>query len=65
MSDVQRYGFRWGNLVVERLASFAARIYGDDRTRVLRIKTDQSSIEVYVSPGGRSIRVFKKGRELT
>lgn len=52
-----QYGFRWGQLDVVRLAEFKG-------TRALSIRSDFGSIEVYVSPTGRSIRVWRDGDEL-
>lgn len=61
MSDSQgRFGFVWGNVWVTR----ATHIEG--RGRVVRIAaTDQEhDVQVYVSEGGRSIRVFNGGKEM-
>lgn len=60
LDDANRYGFRWGPMSVVRAATFAG-----DR-RVLSITTDGSDdrLSVYVSPTGRSVRVFRNGKEL-
>lgn len=56
---MSEYGFTWGNVTVERTMQV------EGRGRVVTIKTDAGkSIEVYVSEGGRSIRVFKGSQEL-
>jgi hypothetical protein len=59
------YGFSWGPVEVERAAHFA----GNRKAKkpghyVLSVKTETQSIDIYVSEGGRSIRVFKEGKEL-
>jgi hypothetical protein len=46
------YGFRWDQLDVSRIADF-------DGQKCIEIATDYGSVHVYVSKGGRSIRVFK------
>lgn len=61
MSD-EEYGFRWGPMVVSRLAHFQVR--ANQEVYVLGIRAGGSSVEVYVSRTGRSVRVFKNGREL-
>lgn len=58
-----RYGFRWGPIVVARWASFDR---GNGHTRVLGITSDRGpKVHVYVSPTGRSVRVYRDGKELT
>lgn len=53
------YGFRWGPLVVERVATYPAK-NGD--YRVIRVRTDAGKrIDIYVSPTGRSVRVYSDG----
>lgn len=59
-----RFGFKWGQIEVARLASFVRR-EGKGATRILRVKTEAGKeIEIYVSPTGRSLRVFRDGKEL-
>jgi len=58
------YGFKWGQVVVERMASFMPRVGSPCSRKMLRVRTDSTAVEIYVSPGGRSIRVFKDGKEL-
>ncbi len=49
------YGFAWGPLNVVRYAEIDGRV-------VLGLETDTGRrFEVYVSPTGRSLRVFEKG----
>jgi hypothetical protein len=61
--DEERYGFRWGPLVVQRAAILPSR---NGETHVVRITTATGkSINVYVSPTGRSVRVFSNGKEWT
>lgn len=58
-----RYGFRWGPVVISRWASFQRP---NGHCRVLGIRPDRGpALEVYVSPTGRSVRVFRDGKELT
>ena len=56
MSGMTDYGFKWGPLEVMRLFEHRGR-------RVLRVSTDHHKVEIYVSPGGRSVRVYIDGRE--
>lgn len=51
------YGFAWGPMGVTRVAEYKGTV-------VVDITTDTGkSISVYVSPKGRSIRVFGDGSE--
>lgn len=56
--DAEQFGFRWGQLDVSRYFSLGTG------QKCLAVLTDHTSIEVYVSPTGRSIRVFKDGKEM-
>ena len=56
-SEVTRFGFTWGPMKVTRFATLP-------KHRALGVETDHAEVQVYVSNGGRSIRVFKDGREL-
>lgn len=52
-----RFGFIWGHTVVERVAvlpSGGAVVYITGGKR-------NSAVEVYVSPTGKSVRVFRSG----
>jgi hypothetical protein len=52
------YGFVFGHAEVTRLADF-------DGCAVVRIAgSDTKWVDVYVSPAGRSVRVFSAGQEL-
>jgi hypothetical protein len=54
-----QFGFEWDNVAVERLAEAKG-------AHILRIACGANKIEVYVSPTGRTIRVFDRhGRELS
>jgi hypothetical protein len=55
--DAWRYGFRWGPLVVERLAHVEGRGY------VLAIRTERESMQVYVSEKGRTMRAYEPVRQ--
>ena len=52
------YGFDWGPVMVERIGHFKPR--EGRESFILRV----NDLEVYVSGTGRSVRVFRKGREL-
>lgn len=52
------YGFEWGGATVTRMADF-------DGTVVIEVAgNDNNKVAVYVSPTGRSVRVFKGGKEM-
>jgi len=51
------FGFRWRGIEVERLAIIRDR-------SILGIKVNKTSLQIYVSPTGRSVRVWKNGKEL-
>lgn len=55
------YGFIWGPATVERVASFT---HSNGKYRVLQVKTPTKTLDIYVSPQGRSVRVFSDGVEL-
>lgn len=55
-----RFGFTWGPMTVDR----AAVIDRHGTYRVLRVATATQAIDIYVSPAGRSVRVFKGNHEL-
>ena len=58
-----QFGFTWGNMEVTR----TTHIEGRGRVVSVRAvgKSYADGVEVYMSEGGRSIRVWHKGRELT
>jgi hypothetical protein len=58
------YGFRWGPTVVFRERTYEM---GSHRTtRVVVVQPDQGPpIEIHVSSTGKSVRVFREGRELS
>lgn len=51
------WGFQWGPMRVVRYATFR-------HNRILGVETDHRRLEVSVSTGGRSVRVWLDGREL-
>jgi hypothetical protein len=55
--DAELYGFRWRQLDVIRLME-------RDESRVVSVESDYHKVQVYVSPTGRSVRVWKDGEEL-
>ena len=73
--DETRYGFRWGPFTVERCASIE-RHKGEGLFRILKCyvggdrepggpgEKRREVLEIYVSPTGRSVRVFRDGEEL-
>ena len=64
MDEASLYGFRWGSAVVERTSEY--RMGTDRITKVIRVIPDQTDpIEIHVSSTGKSVRVFRKGKELT
>jgi len=56
--EITEYGFRWGPMEVERLSEIRGRGY------MLGIKAQGARLEIYVSPTGRSVRVYRGGEEL-
>ena len=56
---IYQFGFKWGPMWVTRIARLGTR------GRVLQVRTDHRKIEVFVSDKGRSIRVWRDGKELT
>ena len=61
-----QHGFEYGAATVERIMSYE-RGKGKGRWVVIGIKPtgdEKHSVEVYVSPKGRSVRIFCNGKEL-
>lgn len=58
--SVTDYGFTWGPLAVER-----ATIMPSGAHVVTVTSSAGKSLDIYVSPAGRSVRVFDRGSELT
>lgn len=54
-------GLEWGPLTVEPVAAFDR---SNGTYRVLGLRTAHRDLDVYVSPTGRSVRVFSGGKEL-
>lgn len=52
------YGFKWGPVEVTRIAHFAPR--KDRESYCLEV----NDLNIYVSKTGRSVRVFRDGKEL-
>lgn len=53
------HGFRWGQMDVTRLAEVNGQ-------KCVEVATDYGSVTIYVSKGGKSIRVFRNNEtELT
>ena len=46
------FGFRWGQLDVTRIGDFRGQ-------KCIEVATDFGNVTIYVSPTGRSIRVFR------
>jgi hypothetical protein len=59
--EVTPDGFRWGPLEVLRTARLPSPSFG----YVLTVRGEGTEIEVYVSEKGRSLRVFRDGKEMT
>lgn len=51
---MNRYGFDWGPLHVERLAHVEGRGYA------LRIYTDHDEVQVYVTEKGRKVQAYSR-----
>lgn len=61
-NEVTQYGFKWGNVTVERICS-------DQRMgRFLGVYTDKEYMEIRITPGGK-IRIYSheyaKGRDIS
>jgi hypothetical protein len=64
MTDQQNvYGFTWGNVEVTRLS----HLEGRGRTLEVAVsgRPRREGLQVYISEGGRSVRVWRDGRELS
>lgn len=59
---VHQYGFRWGPMNVTRLC-MASR--GERVNYVLGVSTGRREVQISVSGGGRSVRVWIDGKEVT
>lgn len=57
----------WGPLIVRPFAMFKRRMKDKKSDRVIRLITPFPSqqLEIYVSPTGRSVRVYRNHKELT
>jgi hypothetical protein len=56
------YGFTWGPVEIQRTAEFE---HGNGTYRCIGLMVDGKRVlDIYVSPTGRSVRVFRKGKEL-
>ena len=55
---ITTFGFDWGPVKVERIAHFEPR--KGREAFILRV----NDLEIYVSKTGRSVRVFRDGKEL-
>lgn len=61
-NDWTTFGFTWGPVEVSR----AAAIERNNGTyRVLHVATPAHTVAIYVSPTGRSVRVFRDHKEMT
>lgn len=60
--NTTQYGFQWGPLEVTRIAHFEPR--KGRECYVLAVETEHGALNVYVSKTGRSMRVFREGKEL-
>lgn len=59
-------GFRFGAMIVEATTSIERSPGKGEHTVITIITSTGQRLEVYCSPSGRSLRVFKKGKgELT
>lgn len=65
-----RFGFKWGPVAVERLADLPrdggrCRVIGVYRVEGPNREGLDKILEIYVSPKGQSVRVWRGGKELT
>ena len=58
------FGFTWEQMAVERLASIKRHDKDPFSDKVIRVNTDYHQLEIYVSPTGRSVRVWKDHKEI-
>ncbi len=57
--ELTEYGFKWGPMEVTRMAEISGSLN-------LSVKTVAGlRIQIFVSPKGHSLRVFREGKELT
>lgn len=63
MSDTHRSfaGFSWGPITI---TPHAVIDRGRGTYRVLRLTSGPVELHIYISPTGRSVRIFRDGREL-
>lgn len=54
------YGFVYGPMEVIRAAKVVGK-QGKVKSFIITVATERESVDIYVSPGGRSIRVFRTG----
>ena len=63
------FGVRWGPLEVERMTTIDKGPKNGGYTRVVRItageRHNDKDLEIHVSETGRSLRVFRGGKELS
>lgn len=65
-----QYGFTWGPIEVQRLASFISSVRRDKgECLVIGVYTGEGKnrkqkLEIYASPTGQSVRVWRDGKEL-
>lgn len=57
-SALTHYGFEWGPMEVPRASIFP------DGSRCLIVSTPFGKLDIYASPTGRSLRVWRIGEEL-
>lgn len=51
------YGFTWGPANI-------FRVFQHQQRRILAVETDHRRIQISISPTGRSVRVWRDGKEL-
>ena len=60
-ADDDRYGFRWGNVVVKRIAEHTRERV---MWRVLMVRSQRHKLVIYASKDQGDIRVWLDGKEL-
>lgn len=64
MPELTDYGFDWDQVNVERLASIKRKASDPHSDKIIRIRTKYRTLEIYVSPTGRSVRVWRDHKEI-
>lgn len=58
--EVFAYGFEWGPIQVTRAGCIERR--AGKLHRIITVETPYETLNIYVSPAGKSVRVFRTGK---